>query len=448
MKSPITKKKKILFISWTVPPIGGSHGHRVSYFLKYINEFSHRLDVLTILPTSDFPLFDLSSLKFLLKSINIQRVSPGFISKIYYKKASCDALNCNHNLNERNVNILNKTTALFLKKIKFVVSETNILWLVDWTLPAIQKGVKLIKRYNHNILMSSGNAEAHVVAYIIKLLNKDVAWIVDYGDPWLFAPNYMDSHTKVKILMDHWLEKRILKSASIITVTTEETKKNYLENYPFLEKEKIKVIPMGIDYDAFKKIRAEHSEKFRILYTGSIYPTRDIKPFINAVKTVSEDKEMKEKIEVLFVGNIENKFKELVICMGLEDMISFGGFVPYEKSLSLIMGADVLLSFGNKGGLQVPGKLFDYVGSKRPILWIKGDEGDPALRYLEDINRAIIADNDSKDIYSKLLILYNLSKKQEFRKNFNLEDISDFSWKKRGELLEEICSGLIDDENN
>ena len=434
------KKGKILLVSWSVPPIMGSHSLRVIQFLKYLHEFGWRLDVLTIAPTSYFPYLDRSSVKILPDSIKIFRVYPGFFSKIYHKK-------CHHiskyNFNNRKNKIFKK----ILENSKYIILETNINWLLDWGPFAGIKGFKLVKRHNYDVLISSGFAIFHLIAYMIKKTKKKIPWIIDYGDPWVFDPTYKDKHTKIKFLIDHWLEQRILKSADVITVTTEETRKNYLENYPFLEKEKVKVIPMGVDYDVFKKIQAERSEKFRILYTGSIYPTRDIKPFLDALKLLYEDKEMKENIEVLFVGNIEDKYKELVIGMGLEDVISFGGFVPYEKSLSLIMGADVLLSFGNKGGLQVPGKLFDYVGSKRPILWIKGDERDPALRYLEGLNRAIIVNNKSEEIYSKILTLYNHYKKQELEKTFNLEEMPAFSWKDRVKILDEICEGLVVDAN-
>lgn len=440
------KKRKILLISLTVPPIMGSHGRRVIHFLKYLHEFGWELDVLTVSPSSNFPLFDISSVKNLPSSVKIFRVYQGFLRKIYYKNVCYNnsAISSRRNFNNRKNKIFKEMFIKILEKSKIIIFEMNTCRLFDWSPFAIIKGVKLITRYNYDVLISSGLSDPHLIAYTIKKMKRKIPWIIDYGDPWVFASTYRDEHTKVKFVIDHWLEKRILKSASIITVTTEETKKNYLENYLFLEKEKIKVIPMGTDYDVFKKIRAEHSEKFRILYTGSIYPTRDIKPFLNAVKLLSEDKEMKENIEVLFVGNIEDKYKELVICMGLEDVITFGGFVPYEKSLSLMMGASVLLSFGNKGGLQVPGKLFDYVGSKRPILWIKGDERDPALRYLEGLNRAIIVNNKSEEIYSKILTLYNLYKKQEFEKTFNLEEVPAFSWKDRVKILNEICEELVD----
>ncbi|HJH27342.1 MAG TPA: hypothetical protein C5S37_11390, partial [Methanophagales archaeon] len=299
--SATNKKRKILLISLTVSPILGSHGRRVIPFLKYLHEFGWELDFLTVSPSSNFPLFDISSVKNLPSSVKIFRVYQGFLRKIYYKNVCYNnsAISSRRNFNNRKNNFYkhffeylifpiissrrnfnNRKNKIFkemfikiLEKSKIIIFEMNTCRLFDWSPFAIIKGVKLITRYNYDVLISSGLSDPHLIAYTIKKMKRKIPWIIDYGDPWVFASTYRDEHTKVKFVIDHWLEKRILKSASIITVTTEETKKNYLENYLFLEKEKIKVIPMGTDYDVFKKIRAEHSEKFRILYTGSIYPT-------------------------------------------------------------------------------------------------------------------------------------------------------------------------------
>lgn len=429
-----SNNKKILFISRHVPPIGGSHSRRVINFLTYIDQFCLQLDVLTILPASNYPLFDSSSLKYIPKSMKIYRVKHG-IYNIY----------CNETqkISSNTVTFWNKILALCIRKLKFIGIETNTHMLVDWTILAVKKGNELLNKHTHNIIISSGNSETHIVAYIIKIFNKNVHWIVDYGDPWVFAPDYMMKHTRIKFAMDHWFETHMLKSANIIIVTTEETKRNYLQNYPFLEEEKVRVIPMGTDYDIFKRIHADNSDKFRIVYTGSIYAVRDITQYFKAVKLLIRDRALREKIEILFVGDIEKEYHDLVKHMGLWDVISFRGFVPYEESLSIMKSADVLISFGNSGGLQVPGKLFDYVGSKKPILWIKGDENDPALRYLDGLEGATIVENDCRQIYPKIKALYHLYEENTLKKTGSMEELPAFSWKNRGKMLNDICDEVM-----
>lgn len=427
---------RILFISWTVPPIGGSHGRRVKYFLKYASRSASRLDVLTIMPTSNYPFFDESSLNSIPKHINIYRIDPGFITNHFYRQRY------KYLISEKSNSRWTNIKSFLISKLRYFIIETNALWLVDWTLPAIRKGAKLIREHDYNIMISSGNAEAHIIAYMIKLLNNNVSWIADYGDPWVFSPSYRASHTKVKLFIDKRLEKRILKSASIITVTSDETKTNYLVNYSFLDGEKVKVIPMGTDYELFNGIHAKSSDKFRILYTGSIYPHQDINPFFDAVQLINSNETLRERIEFLFVGDLDKKYIDIVENLGIGGMITFSKFVPYESSLSLIIGADVLLSFGSKGGLQIPGKLFDLICSKKPILWIKGDDVDPALRYLVGLNSAIIVENNCKSIFLNIMNLYELYTKNELNLKYYIDKMPEISWENRVESLIDMCKIL------
>lgn len=413
----------------------GSHGLRVFQFLKYLDEYGWKIEALTIKPSSTFPFLDKNSIKGLPKSINIHRVYAGFFSKLFYKSQ----ISFKNNKNS----VGNKSK--LVTKLSGYISELNICRILDWTPFAIIKGLRLTFRNTcYNIMVSSGRSDPHLITYLIKKFNKNLLWIVDYGDPWVFEPTY--NHTKLRFLIEHFLEKKILKNSDLIIVTTEETRMNYLRNYTFLPKEKIKVIPMGTDYSQFNKIKPESSKKFRILYTGSIYPTRDIKPFLYAIKSICKNREIAENIEVLFVGNIEQKHKNRVIEMKLETIVRFNDYVSYNKSLSLIKGADLLISFGNTGGVQVPGKLFDYIGSKKPILWIKGDNKDPALSFFKNVNRVIVCNNKDSDICSNIVMLYDFYTQNKLHDQFDLNEIPEFSWKYRVEILDKLCRTLINNK--
>jgi hypothetical protein len=101
----------------------------------------------------------------------------------------------------------------------------------------------------------------------------------------------------------------------------------------------------------------------------------------------------------------------------------FGGYSSdFDKIPSLLIGADVLLFLGPHGELQVPGKLFEYIAAQRPILCIKGDERDPSLRILQSLNRGVIVDNEKENIFSGVIRLYNLYRKQELEKIFDLRE--------------------------
>lgn len=201
---------------------------------------------------------------------------------------------------------------------------------------------------------------------------------------------------------------------------------------------------MGADYDLFKGAQIEKSEKFRILYAGTFCAIRNIEPFLDAVKLFYEERKLKTDAEILFAGNVDGNTMKLIEDKHLHDKIQLLGYLPHDKIPPLLTGADVLLFWGNQGGLQLPGKLFEYVAARRPILCIKGDEKDPSLRILKDLNRAIMVDNRKGNIYSEIIRLYNLYQKQELDRAFDLREIPGFSWESRVEVLDGICERLTD----
>jgi len=431
-KTDLKREKRILFISRTVPPIMGSHGRRVINILKNLEAIGWKLDVLSASSDSNYPLYDAAALKMIPDSIRIFRVNSGFISKKYYNYNNSGRIAFKNNLFNR-----------LIKKLRFYIFESNVIYLLDWTPRAILKGHCLSRANQYDILISSGLSQAPIIACIIKLFNKNIPWIIDYGDPWVFSPTYRDDHSKFKFIFDRWIEKQILRYANMVVVTTEETKELYLNHFKFLNRENIVVIPMGIDIDLFLNSKSHRSSKFRILYTGSIYPTQDIYPFLDAMQVLIKNKSLIEKVEILFIGNIDINYINLVNDKHLDKLISFEKFLPYEEIIPLIKGADILLAFGAKGGLQVPGKLFDYLGSNRPILWLKADENDAALKYFLNLSHITVINNTKFEIYTTILQLINRYMSNNMNEDIIDSNLSNNSWYSRVCILNEICMRLI-----
>lgn len=425
-------KGRILFIGYTVPPMMSAQGLSNLYNIKYLSEFGWEVDVLTISSSTNSPRFDKSSIEMLPKSVRIFRTYPG-LHKIYY-----NIIKPKSNISKNKA--ISKKGSLSIIREKVLNIVLNLMMpdaVIFWYPFAVLQGIKLINKYNYDILISSGPPyTTHLIGHTLKKLG-DLHWIMVCGDPWVFAPTRY-KHKTIRFCIEHKLEEHLLKSAGAIAVTTEETGKNYLENYPFLTDAKVNVIPMGVDYSEFKNVTPKKSEKFRILYSGSLYKNQEIEPFLDALKLIYATEELKDQIEVILVGNIEDNYIGLISKKGLKEKISVKGFVPPKKVPSLIMGADILLYFGAMGGLQLGSKLFYYIAAKRPILCIRGDERDPSLKILQGLNRGVMLDNKKEEIYSGIISLYNLYQKQELDETFDLREIHDFSWENRVKILDGI----------
>jgi glycosyltransferase involved in cell wall biosynthesis len=210
--------------------------------------------------------------------------------------------------------------------------------------------------------------------------------IVDYRDPWT-QNVFVKYPTKFHRKIEEKMETFVLATADYIIATTEPMKRKLVEKYPFI-KGKIDTITNGFDPEDFKNLTVKKDkEKFVITYTGSLYGLRTGKQFFMALKKLIEEKpELQTKIQVLLAGSPSKQVAFLIEEFGLKNVVKLLGYKSHQESLKLMANADVLLLImssaeaydAKTGPLMIPGKVFEYLGAKRPILAIapRGDATD------------------------------------------------------------------------
>ncbi len=93
---------------------------------------------------------------------------------------------------------------------------------------------------------------------------------------------------------------------------------------------------------------------------------------------LEEKPEMQTKIQVKFAGLPGKKAVFLIEKFGLKNVVKLLGYKSHKEILTLMANADVLLLIMSSdevydarvGPLTIPGKVFEYLGAKRPILAI------------------------------------------------------------------------------
>jgi len=92
----------------------------------------------------------------------------------------------------------------------------------------------------------------------------------------------------------------------------------------------------------------------------------------------------------------------------LNDVVRFKGYVSHEQSIQHLLQADALLLIlgpGRESETIYPGKLFEYLAAKRPILALIGE--GPTSKLIRKANAGEIIDPVNTDeIKQKLLKFY------------------------------------------
>ncbi len=197
---------------------------------------------------------------------------------------------------------------------------------------------------------------------------------------------------------------------------------------------KIRVIPHGVDLEAYRKVSRKTKNRIRKKYklkfpTLIFHGTFSYKPNYEAIKIIEERilPQLKKKIKnvkVLAIGNFPPKDVK-------DSSIIFTG--PVRKLQNYIKAADIaIVPIMAGGGIRM--KILEYFASKIPVISTKkGAEGIPAkngkeiiIAPIEDFPREIIKLVKSKERRKKLV-------KNAFK------FVQKYDWKKIGEMyLKEI----------
>jgi glycosyltransferase involved in cell wall biosynthesis len=241
--------------------------------------------------------------------------------------------------------------------------------------------------------------------------HSNLPWVADFRDPWI--GNFSRHQpTPLHRNLDTHLEAQVINQAEKILVVSPTMREDIQARYPNLEQEKVNLLENGYDKADFTAISPVSlpADRFTIIYTGSFY-SQGLTPdnFLHALKTVIESQRLpRDRILVLFIGNISYQVSELIEELGLTDLAKLLGYLPHHDSIAHLLAANLLLLIigdgpDNEGVLT--GKIFEYLAASKPILAL-APEGAAADLVREAQAGRVVSPADISAIANALLELY------------------------------------------
>ena len=308
-----------------------------------------------------------------------------------------------------------------------------------WAKPAFKTCSEIIESEDiKGIISSSFPITAHTIAHDLKE-KYDIPWIADLRDLWNLNP-YVN-HTFIRNYFEKRLELKTFENVDILTTTTPLAKKTLQSLHPT---KKIVSIVSGYDPQDFKDLKqTKKSDKLTLMYAGSLYNgKRNPSILFEAVsQLIEENKIDSDKITIYFYGDAAN-LEELSKKYNIESIVSIHGKVSHDEVLQNQMNSDVLLLISwmnEKEKMFMPGKVYEYMGSKKPILSIGYKEGS-LKELIEKTNigyHISSLEDNKKAIYDYYLKYINNELKytgNEFADEYSMENTA----KNFSKLLEEL----------
>jgi glycosyltransferase involved in cell wall biosynthesis len=205
-----------------------------------------------------------------------------------------------------------------------------------------------------------------------------VPWLADFRDLWsqdTSARN--DGNNSIFHFFDRRLEARILDHADALVTVSAPWAERLQQRAP---RTLVQWITNAYDPEDFDFLPVPLTKSFSITYTGLLYEgRRDPTPLLEVLsELIRSGTLIRSDVEVRFYSPPEPWLIEIVHKYGLEDVVKINAMVKREEALRRQAESQLLLLLGwhdpNERG-QHTGKLFEYLGAKRPIVAVSGYRG-------------------------------------------------------------------------
>lgn len=222
-------------------------------------------------------------------------------------------------------------------------------------------------KYIHSV---SVPYSSHLLAYQLKK-KYGIPWVAQFFEPWSDNP-YRYSKTALNEKNIMW-ERLVAEEADIIIHNSMAMCRSWEERYGDIVRSKQYVLPMSFDFPIINNNVTKNNEKYVISHIGNFYGLRKSIPFLKAlVQLFSKNKELYDKIEVRFIGNVTNEDNAFIKQNGLDGVVRCYGVLSEEACVKHYNESDIFLVIESEdqGGLFFPSKIIRYYYYQKPILGI------------------------------------------------------------------------------
>ncbi len=336
-------------------------------FTKYLPAFGIEPSVLTVdEKQASYPVLDPTFEKEVPVGLEVYRTATSEPFEYYKKLSGNKEIPFGGFANQKTEDTLLDKIFKFVRGNLFIPDAR-----VGWNRHALKKANELLRQQQFDAFLTTSPPHSTQLIGLDLKKKHSLPWIADLRDPWTNI-HYYDQlyHTSLAKQVDKRYELKVLEQADAIIVTSEDTKRLFLNKPVAIDPQKIHVIPNGYDEEDFRYQSMAPKDAFVITYTGTITETYNIDIFLKVLANLmSVHSDVNYRLR--FVGQVSDGVKQRIEKANLQGITEFIPYVPHQEAIKYLMETTVLLlAIADVASeyANVPGKLFEYLASNKPIV--------------------------------------------------------------------------------
>lgn len=376
--------RKLLIISYAFPPAGGIMVQRVLSFARYLPQHGFDVHVLSCWNPSVADA-DPSLVKLVppeVRQFTAPTAEPPFhLNKLAWKLLSGAG-------GGGNAAATPTTPAAGIKsRLKQAVQEfLSPDVAVLWKPFALRKAASIIRRHHiDTVLVTAPPFSLFMIGNELKRRFPHIRLVSDFRDEWLrFMLTDFEfmggDRTRQRA---ESIERDTVESSDLVVAVTRASLAEIRSRYPDLPESRFAFVPNGFDPALFANFASHQPsgdkvlDKVVVTHNGTAYRTSTPVFYLDALDSLSDS--VRSRLETRFIGRVAET--ETHLFENRKGEIKLFGFMPQGDAFKRVAETDYLL-LTMTNDFSLPGKLFEYMATGKPILALspKGGEVDLILR--------------------------------------------------------------------
>ena len=269
-----------------------------------------------------------------------------------------------------------------------------------WAMSIVDNVERIVREEGVDVIYST--SPPHSVHILASKVSKRTGtpWIMELRDSMTEWPlRKPGAISWLQSRIESFYEPRFYRQADGIVFVTKYQKLHASERYPGLENRPSIVVTNGFEggIESATEI-SEVEDEFHITYTGTL-SSFDLSSLCEGISLCIATNDLHGvKLVLTFVGEVDTANKKRLDALPAEVGVNYAGIVSHAESLQYQKRAHCLLLIqtadgSGRGAEILTGKVFEYIGSRRPIFAVvKPGE----LQELINDNRFGVAADSSK----------------------------------------------------
>lgn len=428
--------KKVLMLVHTFPPFGSVGGSiRLVKFLRFLNQGESEwqpvvitldpdIDLLWLPKQSSFSLDELPDDVRLMRIGTGEPINPRIEFQPLYKLV-------------RKI----KLALLHPWRKYFLIPDDKAPWRKSLESAALEE----LASQDYSLIYATAPPFSVLLAAERLKAATGLPLVMDIKDDWLIEPRFRGLKRYRKGL-EASMEARCIAAADRVITVTPNSYDAYRARYPE-EEDKFELIHNGCDMEEYKPYwsdRPEKFNKFTLIHTGVFSSRRDMSALFRALKRLTVERPgASDNAQFLVVGSVPGDQQKAIVELELQGVVKATGYMERERFIETLVKAHLPVVVNYSVPTLIPGKLYEYWGSRNPMLLLDNDDSAAAdLVGTYDLGQ-VVAVGDEEGIFQFILQEYDAWVRGESRL-IDVSGLQQFDRQVLTRKLESVFSSLVD----